>query len=105
MIAGCGPIGLLALQLVRQASAALLTADHTLAQVVTERNDIDVLYRVVEDLTATLGGISGSAAVSVARCAATALATFEIWRLHGFHPFTRSSLKLADCCRRNGIGS
>ena len=40
------------------------------------------------------GMVGAAAAVTIARSAATALGTFEIWQLHGFHPFSRSSLKL-----------
>ncbi len=40
-------------------------------------------------------GIAGAAiAVSVARCTATAMSTFEIWRLYKLHPFSTSLLKL-----------
>lgn len=40
------------------------------------------------------GMVGAAVAVSAARCAATALGTFEIWRLHRFHPFSRSLFKL-----------
>lgn len=40
------------------------------------------------------GMVGAAAAVSVARCAATAMGTVEIWRLYGFHPFSSSSAKL-----------
>ena len=41
-------------------------------------------------------GMAGAAlAVTVARCVATAMGTFEIWRIHGLHPFSRSLWKLA----------
>lgn len=40
------------------------------------------------------GMIGAAVAVSAARCAATVLGTFEIWRIHRFHPFSRSLLKL-----------
>ncbi len=41
------------------------------------------------------GMVGAAVAVSVARCAATAMGTFEIWRIHGLHPFSRSLWKLA----------
>jgi O-antigen/teichoic acid export membrane protein len=40
-------------------------------------------------------GMSGAAfAVSLARCIAAGMGTFEIWRIHGLHPFSRSLGKL-----------
>ena len=38
-------------------------------------------------------GMAGAAfAVTIARCVATGMGTFEIWRIHGLHPFSRSFL-------------
>lgn len=49
------------------------------------------------------GMVGAAAAVTIARSAATALGTFEIWQLHGFHPFSRSSLKLLAAGLSAGI--
>jgi O-antigen/teichoic acid export membrane protein len=45
-------------------------------------------------LIPSYGMIGAAVAVSAARCAATVLGTFEIWRIHRFHPFSRPLLKL-----------
>ncbi len=45
-------------------------------------------------LIPSFGMVGAAAAVSVARCASTAMGIFEIWRLHGFHPFGPASSKL-----------
>jgi O-antigen/teichoic acid export membrane protein len=40
-------------------------------------------------------GMAGAAlAVTLARCIAAGMGTFEIWRIHGLHPFSRSLGKL-----------
>ena len=39
------------------------------------------------------GMVGAACAVTVARCVATGMGTFEIWRIHGLHPFSRSLVK------------
>lgn len=40
------------------------------------------------------GMVGAAMAVTLARCTATGMGTFEIWRLHGLHPFSPSLRKL-----------
>jgi O-antigen/teichoic acid export membrane protein len=40
------------------------------------------------------GMVGAAVGVTLARCTATGMGTFEIWRLHGLHPFSRSLEKL-----------
>jgi O-antigen/teichoic acid export membrane protein len=49
-------------------------------------------------------GMSGAAlAVTLARCIAAGMGTFEIWRIHGLHPFSRSFGKLLLATALAGI--